>query len=60
MPLCRPKNVVSASPVYRGTSLIRKHPPPKDRHKALGISPGRGCFLMSEVPLYIRPIPKIL
>ena len=31
---------------YRGTSLIRKRPPPEDHHMTLGI------VLMSEVPLY--------
>jgi len=25
------------SSMYRGTSLIRKRPPPKDQHRALGI-----------------------
>ena len=37
--------------VYRGTSLIRNHPP----HRALGMVPLQGPtgwrFLMSEVPL---------
>ena len=40
---------------YRGTSLIRNRRPPQDHHRILGIvllhGPGRGVFLMSEVPL---------
>ena len=40
---------------YRGTSLIRKRPPPLDPHRALGMvllwGPRRRWFLMSEVPL---------
>ena len=47
--------VWSRRDIYRGTSLIRKLPPPKDRHVALGIGlvyhPGRKLFLMCEVPL---------
>ena len=45
--------------VYRGTSLIRKHPflGPYSRAmpRALWWSEGGGCFLMSEVPLYLPP-----
>ena len=41
---------------YRGTSLIRNSPPPRDRHRALGTvllqGPWGALFLMSEVPLY--------
>ena len=40
---------------YRGTSLIRNSPPPKDHHRTLGAvlleGPTRGVFLVSEVPL---------
>ena len=40
---------------YRGTSLIRKRPPPRTHHMDLCIlllwGPGIGLFLMSEVPL---------
>ena len=36
---------------YRGTSLIRKRPPPSDRRRALGTGYGRvlgGCVFLSE------------
>ena len=40
---------------YRDTSLIRKHPPPQDYPRTLGIGvrqgPRGGRFLTSEVPL---------
>ena len=40
---------------YRGTSLMRKRPPPQDQHRALGMvllqGPRCALFLMSEVPL---------
>ena len=43
-------------PPYKGTSFTRKCPPVWDHHRTLGIvprqDPGRGVFLMSEVPLY--------
>ena len=42
---------------YKGTSLMRKRPPPKDHHRTLGTvllsGPRRGVFLMSEVPLQV-------
>ena len=43
---------------FRGTSPIRKHPPPYDPRRTLGIvlreGPRGVHFLMSEVPLYGR------
>ena len=41
--------------LYRGTSLIKKRPPPWGNHMTLGIGllygPRRKQFLMGEVPL---------
>ena len=41
---------------YRGTSLIRNRPPPREYHRALGIALLKGPkgkrFLVSEVSLY--------
>ena len=46
--------------MYRGTSLIRNSPPPKDHHMTLGkvLLQGskREVFLMSEVPLNASPL----
>jgi len=45
---------------YRGTSLIRKRPPPYDHHRPLGVSllygPRGGHFLMIELPLYMAAV----
>ena len=42
--------------MYRGTSLLRKHPPPQDHGRTLGIfllkGPRGALFLMSKVHLY--------
>ena len=55
-PSQRPRTLVFPR-VYRGISLIRNRPPPRDHHMTLGIvllkGPRRGVFLMSEVPLYM-------
>ena len=62
---CRPRPVVGFEKEalsslqfysrYRGTSLIKNSPPPKDHHMALDICycrfQGGGCFVLSEVPL---------
>ena len=38
---------------YRGTSLIRNRPPPRNTIWPTGIVLGGVRFLMSEVPLYL-------
>jgi len=54
----------SAGGCYRGTSLIRKRPPPRTHHRALCIvllqGPRRALFLMSEVPLYTTSDGRLL
>jgi len=49
---------------YRGTSLIRKRPPPYDHHRAPGMvllqGPRRRRFLMSEAPLYPHEGPCVV
>ena len=48
---------IPLSALYRGTSLMRKRPPPKGHLRALGIAilqgPTGRRFLMGEVPLCV-------
>ena len=55
---CAPQPGPTYMQEYRGTSFIRKCPPPQDHHRSLGIvllqRPKGARILVSEVSLYMQ------